>query len=373
MINQVIEESIEISEFSNHRLVRRLVFLMRLNRRQKKIQKRQKKNNKRKQRYKKMLRKRLQAERVKSQVKSQDEPQVKSQVKSQDESQDESQDDPQVESQNDKLATLLCGKSFPYFPRLLLLKYLPWKDFINLRLVCCQLYSIVDYSCDEKWMQFFQRTCSFLVPVKDEWNIFFPTTVPGCFRDLTLEVLKVLRLAVKPVLLKVPEIGNNHAEIINAYAFPWYFVCKFLKLPVASEICHDSTALRLTESYVRLDNSEIDEYSPLCVGEFLKKYAQKERMTISFMSRHNPCKVPEFEKTRLPIKRKNGPIAQLITDLPEMVTSFSSGRQLAFTLFVHHQTQTFDIWLSRLNANPDLVEQYQKQLSDYCSTVYGSK
>ena len=273
--------------------------------------------------------------------------------------------------QDNRLTNLLYGRSFPYFPKLLLLKYLSWKDFVNLRLVCAMLYNIVDSHCDEKWMQFFQRTYPFLVPVSEnEWNIFFPTARSGCFRDLTLEVLKVLRLTVEPVILEVPEIGIRPAETIEAYPFPWYFVCKYLELPIGSEICHDFDALRLTESYVRLNSSELADYQQLCVGEFLKKYVLKEKMTISFISRRNPNKVQNFKVTELPIKQKDGPIAQLVTDLPEMVTSFSGGRQLAFTLFVHELAQTFDIWLSRLNANPDLVEQHQKQLSDYCSRYY---
>ena len=269
------------------------------------------------------------------------------------------------------LGKLLCGKSFPYFPGLFLSKYLSWKDFVNMRSVCKELCNIVD-SVDSKWMQFFQKNYLTLIPSNEnEWNIFFPTIRLGCFRDLTLDVTKILHLNVPPIILQAPEVGGYSADAITAYTFPWYYVCKFLDLPITSECCHDFAALRSIESYVRLDNTELDEYAPLCVYDFLKKYALKETKTISFISRCNPGNVPKFNTTNLPIKRKNGPIGELCAHLPEMLAAFPKGRQLAFTLFVKRSTQNYEIWLSRLNANSDLVQAYQEQLYNYASSHYG--
>ena len=72
-----------------------------------------------------------------------------------------------------RLGGLLCGRSFHYFPSLFLNKYLSWKDFIMMRSVCKELYNIVDL-VDLKWMQFFQKNYSSLIPSNEnEWSIFF--------------------------------------------------------------------------------------------------------------------------------------------------------------------------------------------------------
>lgn len=269
-----------------------------------------------------------------------------------------------------RLGGLLTGISFPDFPALFMNNYLTWNDFLSIRRISRRFRDICDLKCIMKWKHFLQKNYSFLIPTSEnEWNIFFPNIKYGCFRDLTLEITKVLHLTVQPIILHTPKIGNREASAITAYTFPWYYVCKFLDFPITSGCCYDFNALRSFESYVRLDDNEIVGYASLCIGDFLKQYALKKGKTVSFISRINPMKAPNFLPLQLPINYKSGPIVQLANIFPEVLESFPKGRQVAFTIFIHNNN-TFNIWLSRLNANPDVVEEYQKQLNYYVNSHY---
>jgi len=270
------------------------------------------------------------------------------------------------------------GLVFPLTFIVMLLRALSWNDFLSMRAVCRSMQIATDFVCDYRWKTFLH--CAFSccdVVGEEEWSIFFPSIPVGNYRTLALEFAKVMRSCPVPVILDVPASKIRAAEKGTSYAFPWFYVCKYLGLPIPTNSCSHFHALRTLKSFIRFRTfDESSPYESLCsVEEFLKKYGATSNLMLSFITRMNPDCVPNLKASNLPLRYRSGKLADLCVTLPQVLTQSPYGRQVAFTLFINRSegAHTFALWFSRLNANHDVVELYEDQLkSHYVHSGYVS-